>query len=74
MNLIRTKWLDHGYDVPRLIYWNVSAVKDTILDDGPDVTYVSGASPSIFEQIIKGKTGYTLMMDVLNSERYSAIF
>ena len=73
MDLIRTKWLDHGYDMPRLIYWNVNASKDTILDDGPDVTYVSGASPSIFEQIIKGKTGYTLMMDVLDSERYSVI-
>lgn len=73
MDLIRTKWFNHGYNMPRLIYWNVNASKDTILDDGPDVTYVSGASPSIFEQIIKGKTGYALMMDVLNSERYSAI-
>jgi hypothetical protein len=37
------------------------------------VSYVSGFSPSIFQSIITGKTGYDLMMECLNKERYAAI-
>ena len=37
------------------------------------VTLVSGFSPVIFEMIMKGKTGYDLMMDKLNEERYACI-
>jgi hypothetical protein len=42
------------------------------LGDGP-ISYVSGFSPSIFETIMSGKTGYDLMMEKLNSERYASI-
>jgi hypothetical protein len=41
-------------------------------DDG-NVTYVSGFSPSIFETVMSGKTGYELMLDKLNTERYACI-
>ena len=37
------------------------------------VSYVSGMSPSIFETIMTGKTGYDLMMEKLNTERYACI-
>ena len=37
------------------------------------VSYVSGMSPSIFETIMSGKTGYDLMMEKLDSERYACI-
>jgi hypothetical protein len=43
-----------------------------MLGNGP-VSYVSGFSPSIFETIMSGKTGYDLMMEKLNSERYHAV-
>ena len=39
----------------------------------PDVTYVSGCSPVIFEQVLTGVTGYELMLKKLMSERYAAI-
>ena len=73
MESIRTKWARHGYQLPHLAYWNVNASKDTILDGSPDVSYVSGFSPSIFKSILTGKTGIDLMYDALNSERYAVI-
>ena len=73
METMRAKWALYGYQLPDLVYWNVNASKDTILDDGPNVSYVSGFSPSIFSQLMSGKNGYDLMMEVLNKERYAVI-
>lgn len=75
MESIRKKWAAHGYQMPHLIYWNVDARQDNIPEDlgnGP-ISYVSGFSPSIFQTIMAGKTGYELMLDKLNSERYAVI-
>ena len=68
------KWRAHGYDMPKLVFWNVDARQDNIpmRDDGR-VSYVSGMSPSIFEQIMSGKTAADLMYEVLNKARYSCI-
>ena len=73
MEGIRNKWAIHGYQMPKLVYWNVNASQNTILDDGPNVSYVSGCSPVIFEQILTGKTGIDLMFDKLDNERYDRI-
>ena len=73
MDRVRAKWAAHGHKLPRLVYWNVDARSNTILDAGPSVSFVSGMSPSIFESIITGKNGYQLMLEKLNSERYAAI-
>ena len=68
------KWASYGYKMPHLVFWNVDARQNNIpmLGNGP-VSYVSGMSPSIFETIMSGKTGYELMMEKLNSSRYEAI-
>ena len=74
MENIANKWNMAGYKMPNLVYWNVQARQNNIpmrVENG--VTIVSGMSPVIFEQIMKGKTGYDLMMDKLNSERYACI-
>lgn len=75
MENICEKWARHGYRMPHLIYWNVDARQNNIPEDigVGNVSYVSGMSPSIFEQIMSGKTGYDLMMEKLNSERYAVI-
>ena len=75
MESIRDKWASHGYRLPHLIYWNLQARQNNIpekLGCGL-VSYVSGMSPSIFETILSGKSGYDLMMEVLNKDRYSVI-
>ena len=75
MESIRDKWASYGYRMPHLIYWNVQARQNNIPEDiGCGlISYVSGMSPSIFEQIMSGKTGYDLMMEKLNSKRYEVI-
>ena len=75
MENIREKWARAGYRMPHLIYWNVEARQNNIPEDigVGNISYVSGMSPSIFEQIMSGKTGYELMKEKLDSPRYSVI-
>ena len=73
MELIREKWAAAGIECPKLVYWNVDARDNTILDAGPNVSFVSGCSPVLYEQIVRGVTGIDLMLEKLNSERYAAI-
>ena len=68
------KWARVGYKMPHLIFWNVQARQNNIpMIGNGSVSYVSGFSPSIFETIMTGKTGYDLMMEKLNTERYACI-
>lgn len=71
---IEKQWAAKGYKLPHLIFWNCDARQNNIpmLGNGP-ISYVSGMSPSIFETIMSGKTGYDLMMEKLNSDRYAVI-
>lgn len=74
MEGIARKWAAAGYQVPKLIFWNVDARQNNIpmtVKDG--ISYVSGFSPSLFQQIMSGKTAFDLMYEVLNQDRYSVI-
>ena len=73
MESIRRKWAENGFIMPKLVYWNVNARDNTVLDGNDGVSYVSGFSPSIFKNLITGKTNYDLMLEVLNGERYAVI-
>ena len=73
MESIRKKWAANGYQLPRLVYWNVDARDNTILDGGENVSYVSGFSPSIFRSILTNKNSVDLMYEVLDNERYAVI-
>jgi uncharacterized protein with von Willebrand factor type A (vWA) domain len=74
MEGIAKKWANAGYEMPHLVYWNVDARQNNIpmLGQGR-ISYVSGFSPSIFETLMSGKAGYDLMMEKLDSPRYSVI-
>ena len=74
MEGIARKWADAGYKMPHLIFWNCDARQNNIpmLGNGP-ISYVSGFSPSIFQTIMTGKTGYELMLEKLDSSRYECI-
>lgn len=68
------KWAAHGYKMPRLTFWNCQARQNNIpMIDTEHVTYVSGMSPVIFEQVMKGLTAWDLMIDKLDSPRYECI-
>jgi hypothetical protein len=72
---IRKEFESAGYTMPKLCFWNVNARNTqfpmTMNDLG--VQLVSGASPSIFTNLMTGKEAYDLMLDVLNGERYSQV-
>lgn len=74
MENIKHNWECHGYEMPKLIFWNVDARQNNapmMSDDG--ITYVSGFSPSIFQSILTGKTAMDLMFETLNGKRYAEI-
>ena len=75
MEVIRKQWAIAGVKMPRLVYWNVAARNNLILDDADnkDVTFVSGCSPTIFQSILQGKSSIQLMLEILNSERYEQV-
>lgn len=74
MEGIARKWESYGYQMPKLVFWNVNAKSNNIPMLGEDnISFVSGFSPSIFQVIATGKTGIDLMMETLNKARYFCI-
>ena len=70
---IAQKWAQNGYELPRVIFWNLNARSQNIPALGGRFSYVSGFSMSAIESVLSGKDGYDLMMDTLNRERYAVI-
>lgn len=71
---IKQKWAAVGYEMPKLIFWNVDARQNNIpMKDDGNVCYVSGFSPILFEQILENLGAYDLMMNKLNDKRYENI-
>ena len=67
------KWKRYGYKAPRVIFWNLDARHENIPALGDNFSYVSGFSMSMVETILGGKSGYDLMLEKLDSERYKMI-
>lgn len=74
MEGIAKKWAAKGYEMPHLIFWNVDARQANIPVLGVGrISFVSGFSPSIFDSLLSGKSGYELMLETLLKERYTPI-
>lgn len=74
---IKLRWERQGYEMPLLVFWNVSSRNEQFpmsLDDRGFVN-VSGCSPSIFKNLMKGEIfdAYQFMLEVLNNDRYKVI-
>lgn len=74
---IRERYISQGYELPVLTFWNVNSYGESfpMTVDDRGFLAVSGCSPSIFTNLMKGEfvSPYDLMVDVLNDERYSVI-
>ena len=71
---IEKRWEAAGYKMPTLTFWNLQARQDNIpMKAEGHVQFISGFSQNLFDQVMKGKNAYSLMFDVLDSERYSNI-
>lgn len=69
------KYHEYGYEMPRLIFWNVQCRHEgnIPMKDNGNVTFVSGYSPVLFQQILSGKTGLDFVLEKLDNERYQCI-
>ena len=70
---IAKRWAAYGYELPRVIFWNLDARQENIPALGERFSYVSGFSMNMVETILSGKDGYNLMMEKLNTPRYECI-
>jgi hypothetical protein len=73
LDVMRKRFANYGYKLPKIVMWNVNARKDTVLSQSEDVIFISGQSPSSFKalcQNLDGITAYELMLQVLNSKAY----
>jgi hypothetical protein len=72
----KAKFAAYGYQLPKLVMWNVEARKDTFLTQSEDVIFVSGQSVSSFKnlcQSLSGKTAWDFMLEVLNDKMYDCV-
>ena len=71
---IAKRWASYGYELPRVIFWNLDCRNENIPGLGGRFSYVSGFSLSMMETILSGKDGLDLMFEKLDSPRYEVIF
>ena len=74
---MRNRFADAGYEMPKLVYWNVDSRKNTFLasKNDPNALLVSGQSASTFKNLIKGidLSAFEIMVQTLNDPRYDCI-
>lgn len=77
LEMIKNKYVESGYDFPRVIFWNVNArvgqMPVSYKDENTGV--VSGCSPAILTSILSGEnlTPRDLMLRTINVPRYASI-
>jgi len=73
---IRKRYNDAGYDLPKLIFWNVNSRTKTIplIENELGVTLISGFSQNVLKMVMSNKYNpYEVLIEVLDSERYKVI-
>lgn len=76
--MIETHYTNAGYKMPKIVYWNLAsrnASNKPVQFDKDGTALVSGFSPSLLTNLLAGKemSPYSMMMSVIDSERYAAI-
>ena len=73
---IQAEYFLHGYDLPRLVFWNVCSRTGTIplKTNKNGVCLVSGFNPTIMDMVLSGELDpYKCLVNKLNSSRYDAV-
>ncbi len=76
-NVIKQKYAESGYDLPKIVYWNIQSRgadnKPVKLDEN-GTALVSGFSPSLLKTLLGGDlsqfTPYNVMLETIDVERY----
>jgi hypothetical protein len=76
-SVIATKYRAAGYQMPKLVFWNVSSRNDQtpVTEKEEGVYLVSGSSAGVFKAALQAKTTtpYDMMLETLNTPRYAPI-
>jgi len=75
-DMISHRFINAGYKMPRLVFWNVNSRTCTIpvKENDLGVALVSGFSVNIAKMVMSGKTDpFECLLETLNSERYAPI-
>lgn len=70
------RYAEHGYKLPRLVFWNICSRTGTIPVKQNDlgVALVSGFSPAVVKMVLSNSTDpFECLLEQLNSERYNAV-
>lgn len=70
------RYAEHGYKLPRLVFWNINSRTGTIpvKENDLGVALVSGYSPAIMKMVLSNQTDpFECLIEQLNSERYDAV-
>ena len=73
---ISKRYTDAGYQLPRLVFWNVNSRTGTIpvTENDLGVALVSGFSTNIVKMVMSGQTDpYECLLETLNTERYAPV-
>lgn len=76
LDVMRKRFANYGYKLPKIVMWNVNARKDTVLSQSEDVIFISGQSASSFKSLcqnLDGITAYDLMLQTLNGKAYEKV-
>lgn len=76
MQMIRRKFEDAGYEMPKIVFWNLNAADNVpVKYDTRGVALVSGFSPAIMKAVLSADTeAFTpeaIMWKAIGNERYS---
>ena len=77
-DMVETLYAEAGYTMPKLVYWNIQSRGDNnkpVQFDENGCCLVSGFSPSLLTNLLAGRemSPLSMMMSVINSERYQTI-
>ena len=73
---IAARYRRAGYQLPRLVFWNVNSRTGTIPGKENDlgVALVSGFSPNVAKMVMSGKLDpMAALLETLNAPRYDAV-
>ena len=76
MNMIRRKFEDAGYELPKIVFWNLNAADNVpVKYDTRGVALVSGFSPAIMKAVLSADTEQftpeAIMWKAIGNDRYN---
>ena len=76
LQMMEKMFNSYGYNLPKIILWNVEARNDTFLTQDRNVIKISGQSTSVFKGLmdrLNGITDYEMMLRTLNDKMYDCV-